>query len=377
MVPILFNIFVSSFTILYVLLVFYLLRGWKNIEFFSKENCNPTTKVSILIAARNEERNIKATIECLLAQSYPKALTEIIIVDDHSTDNTAEIIGSYENYGIKLLRLNELEVLNSYKKKAITEAINISNGELIVATDADCEMGANWLSTIVSFYESENVFLISSPVVYFKEKSVFEKLQTLEFLYLIGLGAASIGNKHPSTCNGANLAYKKDVFFELEGFKGIDDLASGDDELFLHKVAAKYPEKIGFCKSEEAIVYTEAQKTLSSFILQRKRWASKSTHYKKKSIVFLGVSVWLFNVLLILSVITAFIYPAYWIFVFYYFGAKFLMELIFMIPMSNFAKRSNLLIYLPILSFLHIFYLIYIGIAGNSGKYQWKDRTVR
>jgi cellulose synthase/poly-beta-1,6-N-acetylglucosamine synthase-like glycosyltransferase len=91
-------------------------------------------------------------------------------------------------------------------------------------------------------------------VVFFEEKSYFERLQTLEFLYLIGLGAATIGNKKPSTCNGANLAYTKEVFEELKGFQGIDDLASGDDELFLHKVAAKYPDKIGFCKSFDALV---------------------------------------------------------------------------------------------------------------------------
>src|SRR5690606_5203635 len=126
-------------------------------------------------------------------------------------------------------------------------------------------------------------------------------LQTLEFLYLIGLGAASIGNREASTCNGANLAYRKDIFMELNGFQGIEELASGDDELFLHKVAAKYPEKIGFCKSREAVVYTEAKDSLSSFISQRKRWASKSTHYKKKAIVYLGVGVWLFNVFLLLN----------------------------------------------------------------------------
>jgi cellulose synthase/poly-beta-1,6-N-acetylglucosamine synthase-like glycosyltransferase len=335
-----------------------------------------TTKVSVLIAARNEEKNIGATIEAILAQNYPKRLTEIIIVDDHSSDRTPDIIRSYQSQGVKLLRLNESEVLNSYKKKALTEAIGISTGELIVATDADCQMGSNWLSTIVSFYKENDCYLISSPVLYFKEKNVFEELQTLEFLYLIGLGAASIGNKQASTCNGANLAYKRDVFMELKGFQGIDDLASGDDELFLHKVAAKYPDKIGFCKSEEAVVYTEAKESLNSFILQRKRWASKSTHYKRKSIVFLGIGVWLFNVFLLSSMIIAFLYPQYWIVAVSCFALKLWVEFFFMLPMCHFFKRLSLLIYLPFLSFIHVFYLIYIGIAGNSGKYYWKGRLV-
>jgi cellulose synthase/poly-beta-1,6-N-acetylglucosamine synthase-like glycosyltransferase len=361
---------------MYVLLILYLLKGWLALKPFSSKRKVFKTKITILIAARNEEKNIALTIEAILAQNYPKELTEIIIVDDHSTDNTTDIIRSYQNKGVKLIQLNEAEVLNSYKKKALTEAIHVATGELMVATDADCQMGPSWLSTIVSLYEEKGFYLISSPVLYFKEENVFEELQTLEFLYLIGLGAASIGNKQPSTCNGANLAYKRDVFMELKGFQGIDELASGDDELFLHKVAAKYPEKIGFCKSNEAVVYTEAKKSLTSFISQRKRWASKSTNYKRKSIVFLGIGVWMFNVFLFLSIINAIINPEYWVIALSCFTLKLWVEFFFMLSLAQFFKRFGLLIYLPILSFIHVFYLIYIGIAGNSGKYYWKGRWV-
>ena len=376
MIPILISSLTLLLTSIYVLLVLYLLRGWLAIPRFSAKSKVVNTKVSILIAARDEEKNIRSTIEAILAQNYPKELMEVIIVDDHSVDKTPDIIQSYENRGVKLIRLNESAVLNSYKKKALTEAIHLANGELMVATDADCQMGVNWLRTIVSLYEEQGFYLISSPVLYFKEKNVFEELQTLEFLYLIGLGGASIGNKQASTCNGANLAYKKEIFMELKGFQGIDNLASGDDELFLHKVAAEYPDKIGFCKSYEAVVYTEAKDSLSSFISQRKRWASKSTHYKRKSIVFLGIGIWLFNVFLLLSLINAIFYSEYWIVVLSCFSAKILAEFLFMLPMSKFFKRQGLLIYLPFLSFVHVFYLIYIGIAGNSGKYYWKGRLV-
>lgn len=359
------------------MLVVYLLKGWLSIKSFASDRVEFKTKVSVLVAARNEERNIRATIEALLAQDYPKKLVEVIIVDDHSTDATAAIIESYADRGVRLLSLRGSEALNSYKKLAITEAIRQSSGELMVATDADCEMGTRWLSTIVSLYEEKRPYLISSPVVYFKEKNIFERLQTLEFLYLIGLGAATIGNKQASTCNGANLAYRKDVFLKLGGFQGIDNLASGDDELFLHKVAAKFPDKIEFCKSRDALVYTEAKESLGAFISQRKRWASKSTHYKKKSIVVLGVCIWLFNVFLLLSIFNAIIQPDLWKIVYMCFGAKIGVEMMFMTSMSRFANRVPLLIYIPFLSLLHVIYLIYIGIAGNSGKYQWKGRMVR
>ncbi len=363
---------------IYLYLLTNLRMGWNKLpEVKPIKNGTVYTKVSVLIAARNEERNIAETIESILHQQFPTELMELIVVDDHSTDRTASIIASYENQGVQLLQLNESAKLNSYKKMAISKAIDIASGELIVATDADCTMGPHWLSTIVGWYEERNDVFISSPVVYYREKSYFERLQTLEFLYLIGLGASTIGLKRPSTCNGANLAYRRDVFFELGGFQGIDDLASGDDELFLHKVAQKYPDRIGFCKAEEAIVYTEAKENLKEFIRQRKRWASKSTKYKNKQIVMLGVLIWLFNTSLLLCAGIAFFSWGGWFCFLCLFALKMLGECYFTLPITRFAKRSALLWSMPLLSMLHIVYMVYIGIAGNTGKYDWKGRNVR
>ena len=364
-------------TAFYLAAILFLRYGWNRILAPSKESDLPKTMVSILIAARNEEDKIALTIDDILRQNYPKALTELIVIDDHSTDRTAEIISEYLDRGVKLIKLNEDKPLNSYKKKAISEAIKLAKGELLITTDADCRMSDKWLITIVSHYEKNNYKLISSPVVFFEEKSFFERLQTLEFLYLIGLGAATIGNKKPSTCNGANLAYRKDVFAELKGFQGIDELASGDDELFLHKVASKYPNDIGFCKSYDALVYTHAKPDLTEFIRQRKRWASKSTKYKDKKIVILGVSVWLFNLMSVLNAILGFINPAYWYVLVIVLILKYLAELSFLFPVTGFAKRRELLFYLPLLTCIHAVYIIYIGVAGNTGKYIWKGRLVK
>src|SRR5690606_24298519 len=89
----------------------------------------------------------------------------------------------------------------------------------------------------------------------------------------------------------------------MAGVSGVDSLASGGDELVLHKVEEKKPEKIKFCKSKDAIVYTDAKATLSAFINQRRRWASKSTKYRDKRVVLLGVSIWLFNLSLIAGLV--------------------------------------------------------------------------
>ena len=365
-------------TIIYVFVVATFIRGWAKLERFKTDGNKTKTKVSVLIAARNEERLIGKTIEDILAQDYDHSMMEIIIIDDHSTDNTSKIISSYAKDGVKLITLNEANALNSYKKKAIQTAINTTTGKLIITTDADCRMGPNWLKTIVSCYETKGYKMISSPVAYFEEKSFFERLQTLEFSYLIGLGASTIGNNNPSTCNGANLAYEKDAFFEVGGFTGIDDLASGDDELLLHKMAALYDNKIGFLKNEDAIVYTHAKPTVSEFVQQRKRWASKTTKYKDKVVLILGASIWLFNLSILVNALLAIIFPdgESLKFLLIQLSLKLLIEFIFLFDVTNFFKRKQLLVLLPILNIPHILYFIYIGILGNSGKYNWKGRMV-
>jgi len=371
------SLFSAALTLIYVILVIGFLRGWRNLPYFIPNKKSFATNVSIIVAARDEEQNIGKTIDDLLAQDYPKNLTEIIIIDDHSTDSTAEIVLSYAGKNVKLIKLNEDRALNSYKKKAIQTAIGSCQGELIITTDADCRMGPKWLSTIVSFYEEKNLKMISSPVAYFQEKSFFERLQSLEFLYLIGLGASTIGNKKPSTCNGANLAYQKSTFYEVGGFQGIDDLASGDDELLLHKIAARYPDKIGFLKNRDAIVYTHAKENLNAFIQQRKRWASKSTRYKNKGIIALGVVIWVFNLSILGNFIAGLFLPSFLTLTFYQLIVKMLLETLFLWRVTGFAKRRALLVLIPVLNVLHILYIVYIGIAGNSGKYNWKGRMVR
>ncbi|MGM9474771.1 glycosyltransferase family 2 protein [Pedobacter sp. GSP4] len=367
----------AALTLIYGFLVLNFIRGWHSLVYFVPEKSDPQTKVSIIVAARNEEANIAKTINDLIAQQYPKALTEIIIIDDHSTDRTAEIVISYAAEKVKLIKLNEDRALNSYKKKAIQTAIGTCSGDLIITTDADCRMGENWLATIVELYEQKKYKMISSPVAYFQEKSFFERLQSLEFLYLIGLGASTIGNKQPSTCNGANLAYEKTTFYEVGGFQGIDDLASGDDELLLHKIASKYPDRIGFLKNREAIVYTHAKENLRAFIQQRKRWASKSTRYKNKAIIVLGVLIWIFNLSILSNFITGLFIPGFLTITFYQLLVKMVLETLFLWNVTGFAKRRSLLFLIPVLNVLHILYMVYIGIAGNSGKYDWKGRMVR
>ena len=372
------SLFLLVMTIIYVVLVLYMRNGWMRLPYFQPNPSYPLAKVTVIIAARNEEANIGRTLDCIVGQEFPRELLEVIVVDDHSTDETGNVVKGYADRGVHLITLNEGNKLNSYKKFAINKAIHASTGEIIVTTDADCRMGPRWLINVVQYMQSQQKVMVSSPVCYDEEKSYFERLQTLEFLYLIGLGAAGIGNGNPTTCNGANLAYRKDLFFEMGGFNGIDQLASGDDELLLHKVAEKYADKIGFCKSKDAVVYTDAKENLKAFLNQRKRWASKSTKYKDKKVVVLGVCIWLFNLSLLVSVVLLLLgFTEARTLVIESLLMKMLVELAFLYPIVSFVDRKSLLWNLPLLTVIHSLYLVYIGIVGNIGKYDWKGRTVK
>ena len=362
--------------VLYLGLILGMRWGWIRIPQVP-EHTGDWPMVSIIIAARNEAHQIGRTLDALLQQDYPADKMQILVIDDHSTDGTAQVVLHYTDPRIQLHVWDTPEVLNSYKKRAIAHAISQSKGDWIITTDADCRMGKRWLRKLMSYSAQEEVKMISAPVAYHEEKSLFERLQSLEFLYLIGLGAAAIGLGKASTCNGANLAYRKESFLAVGGFQGIDHLASGDDELLLHKIEAKYPGSIRFCKDPDAIVCTDAKPTLRSFLQQRKRWASKSTQYRNKKMVGLGVGVWLYNLLLLLMSVYAVFQPSYLPLVLLLWAGKMIAEFLFLYPITSFVQRKELRPLVFLLSPIHVLYMVYIGVAGQFGTYEWKGRSVR
>lgn len=355
----------------------FFIYGWVKSKKYIAKKEHLSTTLTVVVAVRNEEANILNLLNDLKAQSYSSELFDVIIVDDHSTDNTSNLIENFEMSNLRLIKLDLDKPINSYKKKAITEAIKLSNAKLIVSTDGDCRLNEDWLKTIVDFYESNNFKVISAPVTFHEQKSVFEILQTIEFQYLIGVGASAIFNNYPITCNGANFIYEREVFNELDGFKGIDHKATGDDELFLHKVFAKYPNSAGFIKSEKAVVKTYAKHNLKEFVQQRKRWASKSTGYTDKKVVSIVIGIFFFNLALFLSPLLYFFDNSISVFFTIAFVLKLLFDGYFMYLMLKFFNNTRYVIYSPLVVFLYVFYILYIGILGNINKtYHWKGRKV-
>lgn len=360
------------------MLIIYYWQCWMKIPDWVAGKKSPVKKVSIIIPARNEEKNIKLLLSSLQKQTYPKELTEIIVVDDHSTDDTARIVREFGE--VILLQLKN-ESINSYKKKAIETGIKKATGELIITTDADCVAGPAWLNSIASFKEENNSVLVAAPVCFINDPSPKNKLlldfQLLDFLVLQGITGVSVYKKNLSMCNGANLAYEKKVFHEVGGFSGIDHIASGDDMLLMHKIRKQYPDNVHYVKSKEAIIYTQAAGTWRAFFNQRIRWASKANQYDDKKIFWVLLFVYLFNFLFLILLIAGFWKPNYWWWALAFWVGKTMVEFPFVSAVAAFFDHRSLLKYFFLLQPLHIFYTLIAGWLGQFGHYEWKGRRVK
>jgi cellulose synthase/poly-beta-1,6-N-acetylglucosamine synthase-like glycosyltransferase len=339
------------------------------------------TKVSAIIPARNEEENIENCLKDFIQQNYPKQLLEIIIVDDNSKDKTTELINKFKtihpSINIILISLNELQNFSAYKKRAVAVGIENASGTLIITSDADCRFNKEWISSIVSHYEKNQSKFISAPVSFNNTDTLFGKIQSLEFMSLIGSGATAINLGSPNMCNGANIAFEKSAYLEVNGFDNKNEPASGDDMFLMLKIAKKYPDKIHFLKSKDAIVYTDAKKNLSEFYQQRKRWASKGTKYNNSSVTAIAFIVYLANLFWLVNFVLAFIYPEFLALLLILTGLRMLIEILFLYSLASFFdKRKDLLLYIPTFIF-NIFYVIIIGVAGSIGTYEWKGRRVK
>jgi len=355
------------------LLIAYYWQSWKAISDFIPLNTTASTTISIIIPARNEEKNIGQLFQALQNQTYPTELFEVIVVDDHSTDGTAAIVQQFPS--VKLIQLKE-DNINSYKKKAIETGIAAATGDLIVTTDADCLPGNNWLTTIAAFKTEKQSAFIAAPVVLENNNSLLQIFQTLDFLVLQGITGASVYKNAHSMCNGANLAYEKKAFQEVNGFQGIDNIASGDDMLLMHKIWKQYPDKVHYLKSKEAIVSTQPMKTWKAFFNQRIRWASKAKSYGDKRIIVVLLLVYLLNLSFLVLSVVGFFCSMYWIFLLGLWLAKTMVEFPFVYSVASFFNKKSLLKYFLFFQPLHIIYTILSGLFGQFGKYEWKGRRV-
>jgi cellulose synthase/poly-beta-1,6-N-acetylglucosamine synthase-like glycosyltransferase len=394
---------------LYGLLIEYYRRAWQAIPLYSfQPAAGPAsrTKISVLIPARNEEENIAACLGSLFQQSYPRELYQVIVIDDHSTDHTWKILESIQFPGMSFSSLRSgpsdpeppaghgvAAGPRAYKKLAIETGVLAATGELIVTTDADCLFHPDWLKTIARFYEETGAKFIAAPVKIggdagqggnpgpgeggkTRANSFLSVFQTLDFISLQGITGASVYKKFHSMCNGANLAYEKEAFLEVEGFRDIDNIPSGDDMLLMHKIFVKYPGRVFFLKNRQAMVCTRPETSWKGFFNQRIRWASKADSYDDRRIFRVLLCVYLLNLLLLGLVLASFWNTWYLWLLLLLMLVKTAVEYPFVRSVASFFGQQRLMVYFPAMEPFHVLYTVSIGWLGKFGSYRWKERKI-
>jgi cellulose synthase/poly-beta-1,6-N-acetylglucosamine synthase-like glycosyltransferase len=368
--------FISIFLWLYALLIFFY---WKNWNSLNEHLVSPTTDkrfLSVIVPARNEEKNIALLLNALSQQTYPQDLYEIIVVDDFSNDRTAEIVKKFSLTNLILIEPNVQPELSS-KKRSIEAGISKARGELMITTDADCIPTKNWLETINHIYVENSAAFIAAPVKFLHDNSFLQLFQSLDFLTLQGITAASVSANFHTMCNGANLAYKKETFEIVKGFHGIDKVATGDDMLLMHKIWKQYPGKIFYLKNKEAIVTSQPMLSWKDFFMQRKRWASKTLVYDDYRIIIVLGFVYLLNCSFVALILAALFNSLYWCYVIGFIIIKTLIELPFVNSIAKFYNEQSLVKFLFFFQPLHIFYTVFVGLVSQFGKYEWKGRKTK
>jgi cellulose synthase/poly-beta-1,6-N-acetylglucosamine synthase-like glycosyltransferase len=330
------------------------------------ESSSPKTTFSIIVPFRNEGENLPFLIESIEKLDYPKELFEVILVDDESKDMYDLRTTIYDFKIIPNQRKS-----NSPKKDAIETAIQIAKHNWIVTTDADCEVPENWLEIFDTEIQNKEVKMFVGSVGYKKEAGFLHDFQNNDFLSLQGVTAGSFGIEKPFMCNGANFAYEKDFFEELNGFEGNNNLASGDDVFLLQKALKSAPEKIAYLGNLN-IVFTKSCTSWNALLHQRVRWASKTSAYANWYPKILGIMVFLTNLSGLLLLAAPFYQFELIQLTAYFWILKFGIDFMFL-------KFSSAYFKLPFKNFLssflcYPFFTVLVVVKALFGKFEWKER---
>jgi len=339
-----------------------------------KENLNfIKKKVSVVIAARNEEKNISFLLTSLINQSYPDELFEIIVANDDSKDRTPDIVNEFSQKwkNIKLIDVKDREKVISPKKNALQQAIDAAGGEIILSTDADCIAGKYWIESIVANFEDDITMVTGfskTKLDNWDKSSLVQKFEHFDFLTMFFAASGAISAGKYFSCSGQNIAYTKSAFEQVGKFEKIKYLVSGDD-MNLMQLMRKEGMKVKFSFSKHSHIHTKPVQNLTQFLNQRSRWASNTKWQLELNPEFLVYLVSVF-LMTLLPIILIFLVPWLGIILFLF---KALLDFYFIKKgFSVFYIKNEKLKFFPIWFILQPVYVILVGIIGQFNVFSWK-----
>lgn len=329
-------------------------------------------KISILIAARNEGKNIEKLLQSLYNQSFNKERFEVILIDDNSDDDTFEVS---ENFRVlhPEMHLKLLKATGSGKKQAISQALHAAENELVMVTDADCELPQRWIGVMVNYFAKNDLKMLLGPVLLSPANTLFEKLQVLEHLSLIASTAGSAAIGMPVMCNGANMMYDRQAALDVEKYRTDMKIASGDDMFLMEQFIKHYrSQSVKFILDNEAIVKTATMPNLKAFFRQRTRWASKTKAYTNWKIIATALIVLLFNLSIVFLFVAGFFMHVYWCLFVLYIILKTLIDFPILKRITHFMQQQKLMRWVFPLEIVYPFYAVFTAFSGLFSNVKWK-----
>lgn len=373
-------------TLLYILsaialLIYAFILAFLTIAWFMKRGRHTeldtayTGSISIIISARNEASDITACLESIARQDLPGTGFDLILVDDHSTDNTA---GMAQSFLSRLpLRILELPPGSSGKKAAIAFGISHSRSDIIITLDADVILGPGYLLTMRGLFSRQGTMMVLGPVRMRTARGWFSWFPPLEFLSLQAAGAAAALSGHPVMSNGSNLAYLREAYLECQGRIGGEGLASGDDMFLMMAFKERYGnDSLVYAMNPETIVETNAEAGIRGFFRQRMRWVAKAGSYRDAEVIFLAFTVYFMNVMILASMVITVFKSEYVMLSAFLIWIKMILDFPLMFGFASFSRQQRLMAaYLPA-QLLYPIYTVLLLPLSLLLPQRWKGRTI-
>jgi len=349
--------------------------GRLKVSLLEKKEIN-NSYFSIILSARNEAENIEDCITQIINQNYPKDNFELIVVDDNSDDDTYNIACNVlKDSGLSYQLIKQIH--HKGKKHNISEAIKISKGSIIITTDADVILRTtNWLNTISIYFNTFSPNMLVMPIDYESSPVFFNYFQIMENIALTGITAGYCGIKKPFMCNGANLAFTKSVFEQVNGYQSHLHISSGEDVFLLEAVKKVDSNSIHYGLLKDLIVKTKTINTMPAFLKQRIRWAYKSKYNPNLINLFSGFVIIAANLLivcLLLAILTkSVVVPYLLIFVI----VKFVFDFLLVFLASKFLGRIKFMWWFVPFESIYWMYVLIVGTASLFLKPNWKGKKI-
>lgn len=308
--------------------VFYYLVFFSRLAFYKskkkRDNHPDDTSVSVIICAKDEERNLEKNLPVVLQQHYQDAqhepMYEVVVVNDNSEDDTGFVLKhlqpGYPHF--RFIDLKQSAKGIPGKKYPLTIGIKSAVYDIVVLTDADCRPASTgWLQLMSEGFQPGKDIVLGYGA-YEKKSGLLNKVIRFETFFSAMQYLSFAMARIPYMGVGRNLAYRKTLFFQHKGFLSHSKIPSGDDDLFIN--AAANGRNTAVVIGPDAITYSPPKTTWGAWYRQKKRHMSTGAHYKLQHQLLLGLfslSQFFFYPLFILALLHApFRYYTIGIFVF-------------------------------------------------------------